>query len=114
MSSASPPASAPTTAPPRRPVLPEKGHFEISDHPAWNRLGLDKVIFEGEVRGRLRIDLEGEELDFLSANDRLEDYSRTYEGSPSSFLGKHFPSDEPPNDPESLSNWRICYEIVRA
>ncbi len=103
----------PDDGPTRETRLPEKGHFEISDHPAWNRLGLDKVIFEGTVRNHLRVELQGEELDFLSANDRLEDYAREFDGPPADWLGRYMPGDEVPGDPENLSNWRIAYEILR-
>jgi hypothetical protein len=30
--------------------FPTEGHYEISDHPAWNKLNLDRVIFEGDRR----------------------------------------------------------------
>ncbi len=101
-------------ADPRKTVLPEKGHYDISDHPGWNRLGLDKVVFEGEVREKLVVELQGEELDFLTANDRLEDYRRVFEGPASSWLGRKCPGDEGPGDPEAMSNWRVCYEILKA
>jgi hypothetical protein len=94
--------------------LPEKGHYQITDRPGWNRHGFDKVIFEGDVANRLVVELEGEELDFLSDNDRLEDYKRIFEGPPTLWLGRKCPGDEAPADPENLKNWRVCYEIMRA
>lgn len=94
-------------------VLPEKGHYEISDNPAWNRFGMDKVIFEGPAHDRLVIQLEGEEMDFLSANDRLEDYHRAFQGDPASWIGVYSPDGEKP-DPENMSNWRISYRIEPA
>lgn len=92
--------------------FPEKGHYDISDHPAWNKIGLEKVLFEGDVDGRLEIVISGEELD-LAGNDELQTYRRVFEGSPASWLGRHAPGDEE-DDPENMDNWRVCYEIVKA
>lgn len=94
--------------------IPEKGFYKISDHPAWNRQSLDKVIFEGPVKDRLVVELRGEELDFLSDDDQLAVYRREFTGSPSSWLGRHCPGDEGSADPENLANWRVCYEIERS
>lgn len=99
--------------------MPSEGHYEISDHPAWNKLNLDRVLFEGEVSERLTVELMGEEVDTLSANDQLDHYERSFEGSPGSWLGRYGPGDddaEPPrpDDPENMTTWRIAYSIERA
>ena len=98
--------------------FPPEGHYEISDHPAWNKLNLEKVIFEGEVSGQLKVELTGEELDFLSANDQLDHYERTFSGTPGSWLGQYGPGDDEaeirPDDPENMNNWRISISIERA
>ncbi len=92
--------------------LPRKGHYPISDHPRWNRLNnLDKVLFEGEVVDHLAIELRGEELDQFSANDQLEFYSRTFTGPIQDHVSVIQPGDEGSDDPESMSNWRVGYEI---
>lgn len=94
-------------------ILPEDGYYEISDHPAWNKVVLNKVLFEGEVDDHLVLELTGEELDTVSANDRLDTYSRVFQGDPSTWLGWYGPGDEKPGDLENLSNWRVCYEIEK-
>jgi len=94
--------------------FPPEGHYEISDHPAWNKLNLDQVIFEGEVENALTVELRGEELDFASANDQLDLYHREFSGPPSSWLGDYGPGDEIEGgrkDPEDMSNWRVRYSI---
>ena len=83
--------------------------WSISDHPRRN-----KVDFEGDAGDSLVVELFGVELDNLSANDHLEDYRREFTGAVDSWLGAHFPSDEGGDDPENLSDWRVCYEIEKA
>lgn len=91
--------------------LPEKGHYEISDNPAWNRLGVDKVLFDGVVEDHMLVEVQGEEIDFLSANDRLESYSREFRGEPTDWAGVYLPGDEGAEDPENLANWRLRYDV---
>jgi len=93
--------------------IPQEGQFEISDHPSWNKVNFDRVIFDGPVSGSLSIELIGEEVDTTSRNDMLEVYKRTFTGDPGSWLGEHSPHDED-EDPENLKDWRICYRIERA
>ncbi|MEN8375901.1 MAG: hypothetical protein ABFS34_10675 [Gemmatimonadota bacterium] len=101
--------------------FPEEGHYEISDHPAWNKLTMNLEIFDGEVGDNLVVELNGEEIDLLSANDQLAAYRREFAGEAGSWLGWYGPGDEaaePPEavsaDPENLTNWRVCYEILDA
>jgi hypothetical protein len=95
--------------------FPTEGHYEISDHPAWNKLNLDRVIFEGDVSERLTVELMGEELDTLSANDQLDHYKRVFEGGADAWVGVYGPGDEGrTTDPENMSNWRVNYSIERA
>ncbi len=99
--------------------FPEEGHWEISDHPAWNREFVDKVIFEGAVDDHLIVELFGEEIDTLSANDQLDHYRREFRGPAESWFGLYGPGDdlaedEVSTDPEAMSNWRVCYLIERA
>ncbi|HKJ92302.1 MAG TPA: hypothetical protein VJ957_03990 [Longimicrobiales bacterium] len=94
--------------------FPETGYYSIRDHPAWNKLNkLDKVLFEGEVQDHLVVELNGEEIDLLSANDHLEAYRREFEGPVESWAGRYEPGDEggKETDPENMSNWRIGYDI---
>ncbi len=95
--------------------LPKKKKFyRISDNPAWNRLRLDAVLFEGEVDDHLEVDILGEELDFLSADDQLDRYHRVWEGDPSDWIGHYRPGDEGSDDPEQMSNWWVYLEIEEA
>ena len=98
--------------------FPETGHWSISDHPAWNREKVDKVLFEGEVDDHLVVELHGEEIDTLSANDLLDVYRREFRGPVDSWVGMYSPGDdisedEVSTDPESMSNWRVCYIIEK-
>ena len=95
--------------------LPEEGHWEISDHPRFNKVDkIDKVIFEGPVGDTLVVEMFGEEIDQLSANDHLDDYRKDFTGDPESWVGRQAPGDEGSDDPENLSNWRIGYDIELA
>ena len=97
--------------------FPENGHWSISEHPAWNREFVDRVLFEGEVDDHLVVELFGEEVDRFSANDELERYSREFRGPVADWVGMYGPGDEAEDagdDPESMSDWRICYVIERA
>ncbi len=92
--------------------FPEQGHYSISDKPGWNRLEkLNKVLFEGVPGKELVVELKGEELDQLSANDTLDHYRREFSGPPDAWIGHYEPVDEGSSDPENMSNWRICYDI---
>ncbi|MCI0436809.1 MAG: hypothetical protein L0271_24690 [Gemmatimonadetes bacterium] len=97
--------------------FPTEGYYEISDHPAWNKLNLDRLLFEGEVRNALTVELAGEELDTMSANDQLDKYKRSFAGPPSTWIGHYgpgaFDADVDPSDPENMSNWRVSYDIER-
>jgi hypothetical protein len=92
--------------------IPQDGYFEISDHPSWNKVNLDRVLFDGPVGSRLAIELIGEEVDMSSPNDRLELYKRVFAGDSAAWLGEHSPHDED-EDPENLKDWRVCYRIER-
>lgn len=94
--------------------FPEEGFYSISDRPGWNFMELNKVIFEGEVGEHLVVELFGEELDALSADDQLDPYRREFHGAPDGWYGVYKPHDEADDDPEQMSNWRICYVIERA
>lgn len=99
--------------------FPESGHYDISDHPAWNKVVLNRTIFEGSIDDHLVVELMGEELDMLSANDQLDTYRREFRGNPSSWVGWYGPGEDDsaeinPADPENMSNWRVCYIIESA
>jgi hypothetical protein len=95
--------------------FPSEGYYEISDHPAWNKLNLERVIFEGDVETGLKVSLTGEEIDFATANDQLDAYERLFSGSPTEWVGAYGPGDFEvdihPEDPENMSNWRVSYRI---
>ncbi|MDX1567738.1 MAG: hypothetical protein R3223_08045 [Longimicrobiales bacterium] len=97
--------------------VPEQGFYSISDRPGWNFVELNRVIFDGEVGEELTVEIQGEELDNVSANDQLETYRRKFEGSADDWYGVYKPHDEGEqvsDDPEALSNWQLCYVIERA
>lgn len=91
--------------------IPEEGTFSIQDHPAWNRRRINRVIYEGEAGDDLTVELRGTEHDVLSADDALETYRREFSGDPESWVGEHSFADAEPDDPEDLSNWRVCYWV---
>ena len=94
--------------------FPEEGHYAISDKPGWNRLEkLNKVLFDGVPGDSMTVELMGEELDQFSANDPLDHYRREFTGDVDEWVGHYEPVDEGSTDPENMSNWRICYDIVR-
>jgi hypothetical protein len=92
--------------------FPEQGYWSISDHPRRNKVDkIDKVLFEGEVGETMIVELFGVELDQMSSNDHLQDYRREYTGSAAGWIGRHEPTDEGSDDPENLTDWRVCYDI---
>ncbi len=66
---------------------------------------------EGEFRFQSK---SGVELDKMTANGQLEHYSKSFSGDSSGWLGRHQPTDEGIDDPENMSDWRICYDIESA
>lgn len=90
------------------------GTYSVSDHPARNRLYLNHVLFEGELDEHLEVEIIGDEIDLLSADDRLGRYHREWNGSPSSWIGYYGPSDEGASDPERMENWNVILEIEKA
>jgi hypothetical protein len=95
--------------------FPEQGYWSISDHPRRNKVDkIDKVLFEGDAGDSLVVELFGVELDQLTANDHLEDYTREFTGPASSWIGRHQPTDEGTGDPENMVDWRVCYDIEEA
>jgi len=92
--------------------MPEEGHWEITDHPRFNKVDkIDKVIFEGEAGDTLVIEMNGEEIDQFSANDQLDAYRKEFVGDSEAWVGRQAPGDEGSTDPENMSNWRICYDV---
>jgi hypothetical protein len=91
-----------------------KEFYRISDNPAWNRLTLDELLFEGEVDDHLEVEILGEELDLLTPNDHLTPYRRVFEGPPSEWIGLYRPGDEGSNDPERMKDWWVFLEIEKA
>lgn len=99
--------------------IPEQGHWSISDHPAMNRVTVDKVIFEGEVEDGDTLVLEGHgtELDRISSHDVLTPYRRELTGPVADWLGRYSPWDEGTEhdtDPEQLGDWRLAFVVEEA
>jgi len=93
--------------------VPEEGHWTISDHPRFNKVDeIDRVLFDGPAGDRLVVELFGEELDSLSANDPLDPYRREFYGSAEEWAGLYTPGDEGRGDPENLALWRVGYEVT--
>ncbi len=96
-------------------TMPEEGHYAISDHPRENKLDkMNRVLFDGRVDDHLVVEMTGEEIDVLSANDPLGDYRREFRGDPTDWVGRYHPGDEASDDPENMPNWRICYDVELA
>jgi hypothetical protein len=95
-------------------TLPEQGgHYTITDHPSWNQLVLNHVVFDGEVEDHLEIEITGEEIDLVE-NDQLTPYRRVFEGEPSSWIGHYRPGDEGSSDPERMKDWWVFLDIEKA
>ena len=97
--------------------FPEEGHYSLSDKPGWNFVTLNKVLFEGDVEDHLVVELMGEEIDLVSANDqldKLDKYERVHQGPVDDWLGLYEPADEGSADPEAMTNWRISYIIEKS
>lgn len=90
------------------------GVYNVSDHPARNRLYLNHIIFEGEVSDHLEVEIIGDEIDTFSSNDRLGRYHRVWTGAPASWVGYYHPGDEGSTDPERMENWNVVLEIEPA
>lgn len=93
--------------------LPKEGAWFISQKPGRNRVTMDEVIFEGDVEGKLVVEISGQEQDKVTGHDTLGDYRREFSGDPSSWIGRHGPGDEGDEDPESMENWLLTYHIDR-
>jgi hypothetical protein len=91
----------------------EDSYYSASDHPARNRLYLNKVLFDGEIDDHLEVEIVGEEIDAVSANEELGRYHRVWDGSPSAWIGYYHPGDEGSTDPERMQNWGVSLEIER-
>jgi hypothetical protein len=89
----------------------EKKFYRISDNPAWNRVTLNELLYEGPVTDNMTVEILGEELDFLKPNDHLTPYRRTFEGDPATWIGLHQPGDEGSDDPERMEDWWVYLEI---
>ncbi len=93
--------------------FPEEGHYSLSDKPGWNYVTLNKTLYEGDADEHLKVELYGEEIDLMSANDELDHYIREHRGSVDDWTGLYEPADEGSEDPEAMSNWRISYIIEK-
>ena len=75
--------------------FPEEGHYSLSDKPGWNYVTLNKTLYEGDADNHLVVELFGEEIDLLSANDELDHYKREHRGPLDDWVGLYEPrSDE--------------------
>jgi hypothetical protein len=93
------------------PAWKEKGEFQFKATVTSSNFGGVVQETQMPVVDNLTIQMVGIELDFISADDELERYARTFEGDPASWVGHFEPADEGSTDPEAMSNWRICYDI---
>lgn len=89
------------------------GYWVISENPARNIVDkIDLTLYKGPAGDSLVVELYGEELDKFSKNDELETYRKEFTGDRSTWIGRHQPTDEGTGDPENLTDWRLCYDIV--
>ena len=89
------------------------GYWVISENPARNIVDkIDLTLYRGPAGSDLVVEITGEELDKLTPNDQIETYRREFTGDRSSWIGRHQPTDEGTGDPENLTDWRLCYDIL--
>ena len=92
--------------------FPETGYWEISDHPQFNKVeGIDLVLYDGPAGDSMVVELFGEEIDPLSANDQLDHYRREFSGPPATWAGPQAPGSEGLADPENMPLWRVAYDV---
>lgn len=92
--------------------FPETGYWQISDHPRFSKVdGIDKILFEGEAGNSLVVELLGEEIDAVGANDPLDAYRREFTGPAETWVGLQAPGNEGRGDPENMPLWRVAYDI---
>jgi hypothetical protein len=96
--------------------FPEEGEYDIADHPAWNKVVLNRTIYDGHVGEELAIEIEGSAIDSPELSKQLDRYRREFKGDPKTWVGWYGPGDDTsawiiPDDPESMSTWRVCYVI---
>jgi hypothetical protein len=91
--------------------FPEEGHYSLSDKPGYNYVTLNKTLFEGDEGDHLLVELFGEEIALMSANDQLDHYKREHRGPVDDWVGLYEPADEGSADPEAMGNWLISYII---
>ncbi len=90
-------------------------YYRIKDHPRFSKVDkLDKVLYEGEAGETMLVELSGFEYDRFSPPDALAEYRREFTGPVDSWLGRYQPTDEGPDDPENMTDWRVCYDVERA
>jgi len=95
--------------------FPEQGAFDIADHPVWNKVVLNRTIFDGSIEDQLVVEINGTAIDSPTPS-HLDNYRREFKGDPSSWAGWYGPGDDTsawiiPDDPENMSTWRVCYII---
>ena len=70
------------------------------------------MIFQGNVKDDLRIEILGTELDLFDPNDTLGKYTRLFNQKIQSVYGQYGP-DQEVIDPENMISWKIWYRIER-
>jgi hypothetical protein len=95
-------------------LLPLLGRLDLR----WTNFGPGVMV--DQIREHLpNAVIHGQLAPFtFSRNDELEQYRREFRGPVGDWIGRYapgedLPDDTPELDPESMSNWRICYYIER-
>jgi hypothetical protein len=88
--------------------LPASGVLKVK---SGQEVALNQVIYEGlvEASATLSITLGGRELDYLLFFQRQEKLARYHRSLP--LRSAHIRPDDEPNDPESLSDWKLWYTV---
>jgi hypothetical protein len=94
-------------------VLPETGHFRLSDLPGSNEVMLDAVLFDDWAEQKLAIQIGGVELDTFDPDDRLAPFKEVLKGEPTEWFGHYAPSGEAV-DQQDLDGWKLWYRIEPA
>jgi hypothetical protein len=99
--------------------FPEQGHYDISDHPAWNKVVMNASSSRMRSPTTLSSSCAARSWTRSRRTTTSNTYRREFTGDPASWVGWYGPGDDTaveinPADPENMSNWRVCYVIENA
>jgi hypothetical protein len=94
-------------------MLPEEGHFHLSDRPGSNEVKLNVVLFDDWVESKLAIQIGGVELDTFDPDDRLTSFKHVFRGDPADWFGHYAPTGEAV-DPQDVGGWKLWFRVEPA